>query len=247
MDSIGSEVHKLPLSFRTEGTDGGKMVASLQSECHSCGMSSPASTRHEPGNRYDSDAHATVDSQSSNVTEPGDATPATSRTPDINMCRCTHANTDKTPSRPTAPHGTPYVVGLPATYHKMHTYVTCPACANSPMAGPSTSKAQSVILHGHETRTFQKQAPSSADASIPPPILMRTGQTPIEVIEPPLHGVDGGSSAPLLPFSRRNAFPDPWSSEVAHTFSWSVRLGALADTLDRLEQPLLDIPNTTHE
>ena len=217
------------------------MVASLHSECHICGMSSHAPTRHEPGNHYDT--HTTADPQSTNVTETGSPTTSTSSTPDMNMCRYTHTNTDKTPTRPTAPHGTPCVVGLPATSHKMHTYVTCPA------QGSSTTKVQvptpqPVILHGHETRTLPTQTPSRADTFNPPPTLMQTVPTPIESR---LHGGDGGCLAPRLPLNTRNAFPDPWSSEVAHTFPWSVRLGALAETLDRLEQPLLGIPNVTHD
>ena len=226
------------------------MVSSYQSECHICGMSSHTPTRHEPGNHYDSNPHFTVDPQASKTTQTAHATsslPVLLTSPcNINMCRCTNTSKDKIPSRPTAQHGTPCAVDLPATIPTTRTCVACPAHSNSPMADPSITKAQvptfmPVVLHDHAIRSLQKQTPSHADRSIPPPAFMQTSHT---LIRPQHHNSDGGCSAPLLPLNLRNAFPDPWSSEVAHTFPSSVRLAALANRLDVLE-PLLDITHSS--
>lgn len=208
-------------------------------------MDPHAPSRRVPCSHYDSNAHSTVDPQAPKATRapqvpsPLPALPnSSSRMLDINMCKC-HNNTDQILSRQTV---TPCAGGPPVTSHGTHADAACQPSANSHTACPSTTEdqittTQAVVLHDRGTQTRRKQTPQHTDTSI----LVSTSHTPIR---PRPYDESGRVPALLLRLNSRNAFPDPWSSEVAHTFPWSVRLEALADTLEALE-PLLDFPKNT--
>ena len=147
------------------------------------------------------------------------------------------------------------------TGHKSQSYITNPSHAKSAVlyaAGPSTpelrygatlspmsdqpcNKLQAQILqpfvvHNHATQT---QTPPHEDTHTPPLVFTPHGH---KTVQPQLHGEEGVFPIQVLPL---NARPDPWSPECAHAFPWSMRLAALADTLDDLE-PLLDIQDNRY-
>ena len=220
------------------------MVTSRQSKCHICGMNLHAPTQRVPCSHYDSNVHSTVDPQAPKATrapQVPSSFPTLSTSLD-NMCKC-HNNTDKTRSRQTV---TPNAGGLAATSYKTHEDAACLANSNSPTACSSATETQittlqPVVLHDRGTQTPRNQTPPHVDTFIPPPAFVSTRHTRIR---PGPHDERAGLPALLIRLNSRNAFPDPWSSEVAHTFPSSVRLEVLANTLENLE-PLLDFPSNT--
>ena len=146
------------------------------------------------------------------------------------------------------------MVDLPATNHKTHTYITCPAHANSAIVctGPSTTDGtelqipmfQPLAVHNHATRTLNNQEPSHGDTRTPGSAFMPAGHQPIQ----PRFYEEGGRLPirnRVLLLNPRDVSPDPWCPEFAHAYPWSVRLAALEGILDDLE-PLLDVQNNTY-
>lgn len=226
---------------------------SFQSQPHSHGMNVDASTSRVPGKNYGHFAQSTVDPQASEAIQcvysamlfPVLPT-ASSKTTDINTCRCSLNITGRTPSRTDLLH----TVDLPSTTrtaHTTHTYVTFPAHASSVTvygADPATSEAQiptlrsSSTTHDCATWTIEMQAHPLVDTPTPPAALMAPGHP---LIEPQLHEGEEETPALLSSLNPPNCLLDPWSAELAHTFPWGVRGALLTILLDDLE-PLLDLP-----
>ena len=216
-----------------------KMAVLLQSQSSTNNIDPDAPTLHVPGKPYDCDsAHCTIGLQASKDTQAVHdmrlfpALPnSSSRTANIDKCRCNHRNTDQ------ITYGTSPMVDLATTNHKWSTNITCPVHTNNAMVyitGLSVAEAQILtphppVVHDHVTQTHQKQIPPTAGT--PPAFIPPSRQ----LTEPLPHEGEEGLPASLNP---QNGFPDPWSSELAHTFPWSVRRAALVDTLHALEASL---------
>ena len=191
-------------------------------------MNADTPTLHVPGKHYDKNAHSTIDPQvllcnplkaNRTALEPVLDTslfPALPNSPfgtsDIRACTCHDNDRYQITSRPNLPHGSPDVVDLSTMRNK----TICLVHTNSTavyLTGPSgtDTTVQPVASYDHATQTPQNYKGKEE------------------------------SPVPLLPLSPRNAFPDPWSSELAHTFPWSKRFEALEVMLDDLE-PSLNLP-----
>ena len=208
---------------------------------------------YPPVQHYNHNAHSTVDPQASKTTRAANdqsQLPVLPASPSRNANKNIHIGSpSNTPSRSELLlNGSPHTVDLPATGHEMR--ITSPAHANSAMvvtAGPSATELKIPMLqplgvHNDGTQALQNQTPPQEVMHTPPPNFMPLGHNPITT-QP--YESEGGLPAQLPPLNARGAFPDPWSPEYAHAFPWSVRLAALANTLDDLE-PLLDVQNNTY-
>ena len=146
-------------------------------------------------------------------------------------------------------------------YHNRNAH--CTVNTQAPMAAQAVNNksqlAQFPVLPASPSRTANKTAPRCCpkntpsragqpatshktpprpheDMHTPPRVFMPPG---IQPIQPQPREEEGGLPTRSLPLNPRSVFRDPWSPEYAHSYPWSVRLGALANTLDDLE-PVLE-------
>ena len=185
------------------------MVATLQSQPHIGGMNPDAGTPYIPGKQ--NDARSAIDPHALNA-------------------KATQAARDTSPF-PILPASSSIAVNI-----NKYRYSSKSAMVHA--SGPSAAETQTSNLQppATHTPTLQKQIPPRTDCTpTPPPAFVPSGHP---LIEPQPHEGEEEMPVPLPPLSSQNAFPDPWSSELAHTFPGSVRPATMANILDDLE-PLL--------